>query len=661
MVFGSLTGYLIFRLVLSVAGRNESYFSRRTFWILFSSLAAALLLAVSPTFWLYSLVAKAYPQLTFWILAILLLLFRWRNEVEKSPPDFPLSPRGQSLLFAAAFLFGLSLGTYGAMSLYLPAFLSFCLLSDRRWYRDPKILLLGLFFLLLGFSVYLYLPLRSSTTPFLDWGEPRTFSRFLNHLSDAKDAGHNISFPFSSLGKLSWKSFKVLMDQFTLFGILLGGIGAVALFFKDRAFFWLTFGIAFIHWLFFVRLWGMAFLYIPLFLIVAIWIGVGIFSLGKALEVGWKGKFRAEFRSGFTLAFCGGIFIILLLQFYAYQPSSGKKNYYVPYEVGKEMLLSLPPNSILFSYHSSMIFSGLQGVENFRPDVFVAVTTPLRAPHLFWSLDKAHYPVFDFEALQGVVRPDSIAFFTRIFAAHIGKYPLYWDHSPENEWLVSRLVAERLLYRIQEKESPLPDKIWAGKLREAFEIYRSILDYSGFMEDEEGKRFLKTLIAARGTYYLHRGFLPPALACNRVALKLMGEDAILYNNLGILMRSMGRGEEALKSWERAIDLNPVDPSPRINRAAFFYQQGDYTRALQEWEEAIRLGGQGVLAYYYRAMALRAKGKSEEALSDLQTFLEKSFQLSAYFGDDPIFENARKLMQEISAELSSKGTAAKPAS
>ena len=651
-VFGALTVYLTFAITILVLEREKTHFARRTFWALFSASSAALLLAVSPTFWLYSQVAKGYPQLTFWILVISYLLLRFREETPGNSPDPRLPARGQSLLFAASFLFGLSLGTYGAMVLYLPAFLGFCFLADRRWYRDFRVLFMGVFFFLLGFSVYLYLPLRSSTHPFLDWGEPRTLSRFLNHLMDAKDTPHNVSFPWATIGSLSWNSFKVLVDQFTPLGIFLSGLGAVTLFRKDRAFFALTFGVALIHWLFFVRLWEMAFLYIPLFLIMALWIGWGVFRLGRAIEKSGGMKVREGFRRGGTYALCGGILLLFLTQWIIHQKSSGKGQYYVPYATGKEMLLSLPPRAVFFTHHSVMLMHGLQSLENLRSDVFVAVIFPLRAPHIYWSLDPFHYPVFDLHKIQGVIRPNSIEFFRKLFAAHSGKYPLYWDLSAEDPWLVPRLRPERLLYRIQEEEVPLAKEVRDRDVKETFRFYQELFKFPGFAEDEEGKRFLKNLIALKGIYYLNRGAIPSALSCTRMAIALMGDDPALHNNLGLLMLSLGRTEEALKSWQRAIELNPMDAPAWLNRAAFYFGKNDLDRALADWEVAARLGGQGVLAHYYRGVAFRDRGESRKALEDLETFVKESYRLQFHLGDDPLFENANKMIREISAELAS---------
>lgn len=647
-VFGSLSVFLVYHFVLRLNQCQSQPPSKNRFWPLFSAAGAGLLLMVSPTFWLYSMVAKGYPQVTFWVLVLFLLLWRFREEGKKDPASGKLPVMSQSFFWAAAFIFGLSLGTYGAIILYLPPFLAFCFLADRRWYREPKVLLLGVFFFLVGFSVYLYLPIRSSTNPFLDWGEPRTLSRFLNHLTDAKDSSHNVTFPWASLPLLAWESFKVLSDQFTPFGILLAVLGGAVLSRLDRPFFWLTFGIAFIHWSFFVRLWEMSFLYIPLYLIFAIWIGLGIFHLYRVIERSWKRGARAIFRKGLAWALGCGVAATFVFQLAFHQPTSGKSEYYVPYAVGKELLLSLPPETLLFSYYTTMLLHGMQSVENCRPDVFVAVIFPLRSPRLYWSLDAAHYPVFDFAKLQGVIHPNSIDFFKRLFAVHFPKYPLYWDLAAEDQWLTSRLLPEKLYYRVQEKDTPFGAEARQRNLQETFQFYRSLFSMVGFGGDEEGRRFLKNLIAIRGVYYFNRGDLPASLSCNRVALGLMPDDSSLYTNRGLYQLSMGQKEEALESWNRALELNPKGATSLINRAAFYYREKKVAKALADWEAATRLGGEGLLAYYFRGMAYREMGKPGEALADLETFMRKSDQLVFYFYDDPIFRQAKKVIQELSS-------------
>jgi tetratricopeptide (TPR) repeat protein len=653
VVFGSLTVFLGFQLILRLLRKDDEDFPQKLTIAFFSSAAASLLLAFSPTFWLYSLVAKAYPYLTFWILMLIWLLLNFREEAQKTPCPLSLSPQGQSYFFAAAFFYGLGLGVYGAMALYLPAFLFYCFYTDRRWYRDPKVLLLGVFFFLLGFSVYLYLPLRSSANPFLDWGEPRTFSRFLNHLMDAKDASYNASFPgWFTIGKMSLDSLRLLSDQFSPFGLILGGIGLFFLWHRDRACFFLTFGIALIHWIFFIRIWKMAFLYLPLFLIFALWIGMGVFSLGKVIAVRpWK-KVRPGFQRALSWAWVGSIVFTIIFQYALHKPFSGKGDYYVAYALGKEMLGSLPPQTLLFSNYSTMLFHGLQAVENFRPDVSVAVIFPLRNPHLFWSIDPAHYPAFDYSKLPRVVHPNTQEFFQMLITTHQGKYPLFWDLGAEDNWLIPRLVPRGLLYHIQEKEIAFSQDELSRDQKKTYEFYQLLFSLEGFEGDEEGRQLLKNLTNMKSIYFMRNGFLSFALSYNRVAMQLFEDDPTLHNNRSIIYHAMGKNEEALKLLQEAIDRYPVDPLAHLNRGAVLEAQGKYEQALREWKEASQLGGKGVLGHYNRGKLLHKMGEKKEALGEFNTFLEKSWVL-LYLSDHPTLKEVKERVKEIETDIREK--------
>jgi tetratricopeptide (TPR) repeat protein len=88
----------------------------------------------------------------------------------------------------AAFLYGLSLGGHWmSMAAYGPGllFLAYVMFRQRPWgLRD---FLQASLFLVMGFSVYLYLPLRAVNEPAVNWGYPAHWDLFLNHLLRASE------------------------------------------------------------------------------------------------------------------------------------------------------------------------------------------------------------------------------------------------------------------------------------------------------------------------------------------------------------------------------------------------------------------------------------------------------------------------------------------
>lgn len=64
-----------------------------------------------------------------------------------------------------------------------PAFLLFVLLTAPALLKNWKFWLKALGFFGLGLSIYLYLPVRASMNPVLNWGNPSTWEGFWNHVT----------------------------------------------------------------------------------------------------------------------------------------------------------------------------------------------------------------------------------------------------------------------------------------------------------------------------------------------------------------------------------------------------------------------------------------------------------------------------------------------
>jgi tetratricopeptide (TPR) repeat protein len=137
------------------------------------------LLAFSSPFWSNSLIAEVYTLHSFFTVLIIYLLLLWKNKNDSR------------FLFLAAFCFGLSAGNHGTVAFYLPAILVLFFV----WEKKHKVKNLGIttLFFLIGFSIYLYLPIRSMAEPIIDWGNPETFQNFFDQVTDRRHADLHFS------------------------------------------------------------------------------------------------------------------------------------------------------------------------------------------------------------------------------------------------------------------------------------------------------------------------------------------------------------------------------------------------------------------------------------------------------------------------------------
>lgn len=208
---------------LAVAGVFE--LARRRFGTA-AGFAAALLLFFNPTFWSVAVVQEMYA---LWILLAVALLAcaLWVRDAAADdghphrPKPADLTPRAARAC-AFAFLFGLALANRLDLLLWAPGLLwlafskpgqrgavwaglallatpaamlalssnapmALLVVGTALWLGAgrPKIAAFGL----LGLSVYLFLPVRSASGPWLDWNHPASLSNFLDSLLRTRYGG----------------------------------------------------------------------------------------------------------------------------------------------------------------------------------------------------------------------------------------------------------------------------------------------------------------------------------------------------------------------------------------------------------------------------------------------------------------------------------------
>ncbi len=123
---------------------------------------AALLLAVNPTFWEWSLAAEVFPLNNLLAAVLILLLVTWHEHPERS-----------ALLIAAFFVAGLALTNHQTIVLLGPAFCF--VLWQRRSILQPRLLAIGVLAFVTGLLPYAYIPWASAHHPVHNWGNVSSF------------------------------------------------------------------------------------------------------------------------------------------------------------------------------------------------------------------------------------------------------------------------------------------------------------------------------------------------------------------------------------------------------------------------------------------------------------------------------------------------------
>ncbi|MDQ7773295.1 MAG: DUF2723 domain-containing protein [Elusimicrobiales bacterium] len=356
-----------------------------------ASLAAALLLGLNFTLITVSGVPEMYSLHALFGVAV--AFFSFRAAVNFSARK----------LYLLAFLFGLFLTNRMDLMLVYPAALALVLppaaraLGPRLYYR---VLPLCALFFLAGYSLYLYLPLRSAAGPFLDWGRPSDWANFWGIIT-RRSYGSTLDLISTNYakGELFWVNLRYYgLHLWENMGPALAVAAAGAWYSWRRSrrdgLFWSLFFLAS----------GPLFLFLanmppnphalavvePYYLLpdiaVAWWLGEGLHAL---LAAGGYGRPAAA-----ALALAG-----LLLFGLPSARKADRRGMFLTADYAADALRGLPAGAVLVAKKDVQLFSlwYYQQVEGLRPDVRVIAQGLSGAPwyQAAWARKEPGFPVFN--------------------------------------------------------------------------------------------------------------------------------------------------------------------------------------------------------------------------------------------------------------------------
>jgi hypothetical protein len=289
-------------------------------------------------------------------------------------------------LLGLGYLAGLAFAHHLSTAFLLPAIVAGALL----WSVDAKHSSRALMWLavaaglaLLAWSVNLYLPIRSSRDPVLDWGDPQGWSRFWRHYLAAQyrvwqfqspaDFGLNSrEYLFSLPARIGWP----------LLALAIAGMWGIRRHLRIASLLLLVWLVTFI-WASGYSIHDLAPYYLPADLVLILLSGIGLSTLGAHLTVRFRKARGAFVGSSVVLAALTTWFVIA-----RWDEVDRSEDTFVRAHATR-VLDSLPPNAILFSAFWDAVVSPsiyLQEIENLRRDVTVVDPELLRRSWYFPQL-----------------------------------------------------------------------------------------------------------------------------------------------------------------------------------------------------------------------------------------------------------------------------------
>lgn len=190
--------FCIYKIILTIlesnffffkrSGSNSEIINHKSSFInlpVFSASFGTLALAFSYQYWSQTQNTEAfiptYFFVAFFVYLLILINIRKKAFLENKISFQRYSAFTFYILLLIAFLYGLAAGMNPTVAALVPAVL-YVMWLNKKALSLGKLFILGLTFLVTIIAVYSYLPIRASTWPFVNWGNPQTLDLFLGHL-----------------------------------------------------------------------------------------------------------------------------------------------------------------------------------------------------------------------------------------------------------------------------------------------------------------------------------------------------------------------------------------------------------------------------------------------------------------------------------------------
>lgn len=324
--------------------------------------AAALAWTTNLGLWSTATVTEVYALHALLLTLLALLLFQYSRAAAAGKTE-----DGRRWLALAAVTTGLGLANYPPFGIVAPSIFCLLMLTEGKllWNRWGRNSIMVLFFLL-GLLPYALLPLRASTDPLLNWGNPSNWKNFWGHISAQQ---YQIFLSKPNPAVLS-EVFPLWFSQWSVPVWVLVPFGFVGMAFSRRKEFLYTLLLAVAN-LFYVLSYDVtdvssapsdfAIYLLPIFWCTAVWAGAGVCVILHML----KGRMPRAFPAAYAIA------LLPMLSLAPNYHQAGHRGYTYADDFVRSVLEPAAPNALILSSDWTFISPALylHHVERVRPDV----------------------------------------------------------------------------------------------------------------------------------------------------------------------------------------------------------------------------------------------------------------------------------------------------
>lgn len=492
-------------------------------------------------------------------------------------------------------LIGLAIGNHPSQIILIPLLgLAVYLVPRTRRVRSAWEGILGL---LLGLSIFLYIPLRSRVDPTVDFGNADTLERFLRVILREQWKQRPLSAAPSGFVQ-EWLQSYDFWGQLGPLGLLLALLGAVVLWQKCRPLLGLLVGLggaytggllwAHLHQagidLAYLRDYGVKDWHLPLYAVATLLVCIGAEACARRFSV--KGRLVVTLVSV-------GLVVWGALQAVT---SHSLRDFTAPQQFLTDTLASLPKDALIIS--SSDNLTMMLGYAAYTKRAQPSFSTPHSA---FWVLSNPALVTIEHVLSQGgdqawnaQAQSDYLTRLTtetppfhgpiftvdqplpRVFIEYYTGYPRATQHLRPAGWL------------FEVSEAPVSDE----EIRQAEKELQ--LRHPEVLKEATGKehrleREMRGLVhQSRGAFFYERRLWPEAAEALRISCTYLSRSGRTWYCLGTSYENLGRLPEARSAYLEAIEVEPTLEGPRLALGVLLAQSGQLEAAKELFAQELVL-------------------------------------------------------------------------
>ncbi|UCH78281.1 MAG: tetratricopeptide repeat protein [Candidatus Coatesbacteria bacterium] len=219
---------------------------------------------------------------------------------------------------------------------------------------------------------------------------------------------------------------------------------------------------------------------------------------------------------------------------------------------------------------------------------------------------------------------------------------IYKDQA-KNELAVIRREKEEELEAVTEEFPPISEAEHKKELvEEILKKYPDLKRNAGFLYDAAVKGDVtdeNTLYSIFSSLYFGDE-KSKALDIINILVRRRPNNSLYLSDNAVVLAEFGRFDEAIKHYDRALELEPDDGTTYANKSVALTSLGRYEEAIDACDKAISLNADDALAYFNRACAYALLGKKDKMLADLGKAIGLEEERREHAKTDPDFDAYR---------------------